>query len=83
MGAYAARCMLTHEEKGDEEHVPLDICFDIFTHCTRFFGYKVALLGLYNAQGLDTARTETLLRVQPRTDKEPGEYAKVRFFVEV
>ena len=30
----------------------LDFCFEIFTHVTTFFGYKVVLLGLFNAQGL-------------------------------
>ena len=30
----------------------LDFCFELFAHVTRFFGYKVVLLGLFNAQGL-------------------------------
>ena len=29
-----------------------DFCFELFTHITKFFGYKVVLLGRYNAQGL-------------------------------
>jgi len=39
MGAYAARIMLF----GDE--IEVDICFDIFTHVTSFFGYDVILIG--------------------------------------
>ena len=31
----------------------LDFCFEMFSHTTTFFGYKVVLLGLFNAQGLD------------------------------
>lgn len=31
----------------------LDSQFDLFTHITRFFGYKVVMLGRYNAQGMN------------------------------
>ena len=30
----------------------LDFCFEMFSHTTTFFGYKVVLLGIFNAQGL-------------------------------
>ena len=30
----------------------LDFCFEMFSHTTTFFGYKVVLLDLFNAQGL-------------------------------
>lgn len=30
----------------------LDFCFELFSHVTTFFGYKVVLLGLYNGQTL-------------------------------
>ena len=40
----------------------LDFCFELFAHVTRFFGQKVVLLGLFNAQGLDTSQYEVLLR---------------------
>ena len=30
----------------------LDFCIEMFSHTTTFFGYKVVLLGLFNAQGL-------------------------------
>lgn len=49
MGAFAARCM-SDNLKGQQ--VPLDFCFELFTHVTKFFGFKVVLLGKYNAQGL-------------------------------
>ena len=51
MGAYAARCMAADQ---DGEDILQDFCFEMFTHVTRFFGYKVILLGLHNAQGLGT-----------------------------
>lgn len=50
MGIYAARCLSSHH-LGEE--VTLDFCFELFEHVTRFFGYKVILLGLYNGQKLD------------------------------
>ena len=40
----------------------LDFCFELFAHVTKFFGYKVVLLGLFNAQGLPTSEYEVLLR---------------------
>lgn len=39
----------------------LDFCFEVFTHVTSFFGYKVVLLGLYNGQTLGNDY-EVLLR---------------------
>lgn len=56
---YAARAMETHSRK---EELSLDFCFELFAHVTKFFGYKVVLLGLYNAQGLLTSDYEVLLR---------------------
>ena len=44
----------------------------MFSHATNFFGYKVILLGLFNAQGLDVKDYEILLRVTKRK-----EYVKV------
>lgn len=47
MGSYAAQCMADVEEDyGLDQHL------HIFAHITRFFGFKVVLLGQYNAQGL-------------------------------
>ncbi|XP_066260629.1 pyridine nucleotide-disulfide oxidoreductase domain-containing protein 1 [Euwallacea similis] len=58
MGCYAAKCM-----SGDlnKEQILQDFCFEIFTHSTKLFGYKVILLGLYNGQKLDN-KYEVLLR---------------------
>lgn len=60
MGLYAAKCMyFTHVNE-----LPVqDFCFELFTHVTSFFGFKVILLGLYNAQGLDKKYCEILVRV--------------------
>lgn len=41
----------------------LDFCFEMFTHATKFFGYKVILLGLFNGQGIDRENQSLLLRV--------------------
>lgn len=59
MGAYAARCMSSHL---CGEEVTLDFCFELFEHVTRFFGYKVILLGLFNGQKLNKDY-EIMLRV--------------------
>lgn len=50
MGTFSARCMVSHlVSNGD---IPSDFCFELFSHITTFFGYKVILLGKYNCQGL-------------------------------
>ncbi|XP_053575105.1 pyridine nucleotide-disulfide oxidoreductase domain-containing protein 1 [Bombina bombina] len=49
MGWYAAKCIAA-EVQG--EAIELDFCFELFAHVTKFFNYKVILLGKYNAQGL-------------------------------
>jgi len=49
MGAFTAQCMESHL-KGED--LSLDFCFELFAHMTKFFGFKVTLLGKYNAQGL-------------------------------
>lgn len=48
MGVFAAKCMLAHLS---HEEISQDFWFELFTHVTQFFGYKVVLLGKYNAQG--------------------------------
>lgn len=69
MGAFAGKCIASHL-KG--EKLPLDYCFELFTHATRFFGYKVCLLGLFNCQKLQPQDCEILLRCTPKL-----EYVKV------
>uniref|UniRef100_A0A4W4G5M9 Pyridine nucleotide-disulfide oxidoreductase domain-containing protein 1 n=1 Tax=Electrophorus electricus TaxID=8005 RepID=A0A4W4G5M9_ELEEL len=49
MGWYAARSMAA-DILG--EAIELDFCFELFSHITKFFNYKVVLLGKFNAQGL-------------------------------
>lgn len=38
MGWYAGRCMAAHVLS---EPVELDFCFELFSHITKFFNYKV------------------------------------------
>ncbi|XP_014293784.1 pyridine nucleotide-disulfide oxidoreductase domain-containing protein 1 [Halyomorpha halys] len=59
MGLYAAKAMVTNL-KGEE--LLQDFCFELFTHVTKFFGFKVILLGLFNGQRLEN-NYEILLRV--------------------
>ncbi|KRY14228.1 Pyridine nucleotide-disulfide oxidoreductase domain-containing protein 1, partial [Trichinella patagoniensis] len=68
MGAYAGLCMAMNFGGSKME---LDMCFYIFTHVTKFFGFKVTLLGRFNGQGLRSDH-EALLRVTPGV-----EYVKV------
>lgn len=68
MGCYAAKSMLAAHRA---ENISLDVCFELFAHVTKFFGYKVVLIGRFNAQGLGNDY-ELLLRVTPGE-----EYVKV------
>ncbi|EZA58180.1 hypothetical protein DMN91_011372 [Ooceraea biroi] len=68
MGCYAAKSMASGLW-GVEFFQ--DACFQLFTHVTKFFNYKVVLLGLYNGQTLGNDY-EILLR----TSKDQ-EYVKV------
>lgn len=68
MGAYSAKCMTSHTAG---EPVSIDFCFELFAHVTKFFGYKVVLLGRYNSQDLGNDY-QVLLRVT-----EGVEYVKV------
>ncbi|XP_028274727.1 pyridine nucleotide-disulfide oxidoreductase domain-containing protein 1 isoform X2 [Parambassis ranga] len=49
MGWYASRCMAARVLS---EPIELDFCFELFSHVTKFFNYKVVLLGKFNGQGL-------------------------------
>nr|XP_020456883.1 pyridine nucleotide-disulfide oxidoreductase domain-containing protein 1 [Monopterus albus] len=49
MGWYAGRCMAAYVLS---EPIELDFCFELFSHITKFFNYKVVLLGKFNGQGL-------------------------------
>ncbi|XP_008314129.1 pyridine nucleotide-disulfide oxidoreductase domain-containing protein 1 [Cynoglossus semilaevis] len=58
MGWYVGRCMAAHVLS---EPVELDFCFELFSHITKFFNYKVVLLGKFNGQGLGSNQ-ELLVR---------------------
>ena len=38
MGHYAGKCMIAHNSGED---IYVDFCFELFSHVTKFFGYKV------------------------------------------
>ncbi|XP_046469448.1 pyridine nucleotide-disulfide oxidoreductase domain-containing protein 1 [Neodiprion pinetum] len=59
MGRYAAKSMAC-DLRGEDFFQ--DFCFELFTHVTKFFGFKVVLLGLYNGQKLNGSY-EILLRM--------------------
>ena len=61
MGAYAGKCMVAHHNGRD---ILMDFCFELFAHVTKFFAYKVVLLGRYNAQSL-SSDYQLLLRCTP------------------
>ncbi|XP_077196275.1 pyridine nucleotide-disulfide oxidoreductase domain-containing protein 1 [Paroedura picta] len=58
MGWYAAKCMAANALG---EPAEMDFSFELFAHVTKFFNYKVVLLGKYNGQGLGSDH-ELLLR---------------------
>lgn len=62
MAGMAAKAM---HAKITNQKVLQDFCFELFTHCTTLFGYRVVLLGKYNGQGLGTDY-EILLRTTPK-----------------
>lgn len=66
MGLFAGKSMymsVFNEDNPDEaEEVELEFCFENFSHVTRFFGFKVVLLGLYNGQGLEKSNQHLLVR---------------------
>lgn len=68
MGWHAARCMAAHAMS---EPIELDFCFELFSHITKFFNYKVVLLGKFNGQGLGPDH-ELLVRIT-----KGQEYVKV------
>ena len=70
MGTCVARSIVSSLK--EEPKIPLDICFDVFTHVTTFFGFKVILLGNFNAKNLNKDQCEILLRYT-----KGGEYIKI------
>ncbi|CAG9533696.1 unnamed protein product [Cercopithifilaria johnstoni] len=47
MGAYCGRAMVFGNA------ISLDFCFEMFTHVTFFFGFKVIFLGRFNGEGVE------------------------------
>ncbi|KAF7258699.1 hypothetical protein EG68_03509 [Paragonimus skrjabini miyazakii] len=68
MGFQAAKSMFGHSQGVPE--IPLDFSFELFTHVTYFFGFKVVLLGLYNGQGLDLTSSDCYLLLRVTSGKE-------------
>lgn len=64
MASMAAKAMHARITK---QEVLQDFCFELFTHCTNLFGYRIVLLGKYNGQGLGNDY-EILIRTTPRNE---------------
>jgi len=61
-----------NESSKEKEQIELDFCFELFSHVTKFFGFKVVLLGQFNAQESDPSKVQYLVRCT-----ENVEYIKV------
>ncbi len=61
-GAAAARTMLSHV-LGPVDDVEAQAPFELFAHVTRFLGWRVTMLGVFNGQGLNAAECEAIVRV--------------------
>nr|CAH8847390.1 unnamed protein product [Trichobilharzia regenti] len=68
MGFHAAKCMFCHTN-GDT-NVPLDFSFELFTHVTYFFGFKVVLLGRFNGQGMNLSDPDTYILMRVTRGRE-------------
>ena len=66
MGDYAARSMWA---SFNNQAIQLDFCFELFAHITKFFNYKVILLGNFNAVGLEKSEYHLLIRYTESIDK--------------
>lgn len=81
MGRYAAQCM-----RGQQEEHGGSAGLTLFAHLTRFFGFKVVLLGRFNAQGLGDAAVrevkETDFSCPPPPDGASAASARVVAVVE-
>ena len=69
LGLFAGQCM---DASLRGEAIARDFSFEVFTHATKFFGFKVVLLGLFNGQTMTVSDYEVLLRVT-----KGREYVKV------
>ncbi|CAH8533484.1 unnamed protein product [Schistosoma intercalatum] len=68
MGFQAAKSMFCHS-RGDH-NIPLDFSFELFTHVTYFFGFKIVLLGRFNGQGMNLSASDTYLLMRVTRGRE-------------
>lgn len=71
MGIFMANSIANNKKKECLDNLILHSCFDLFTHMTNFFGFKVILIGQFNGQYLNNDY-EMLVRVE-----ENKQYIKV------
>jgi len=75
-GSFAARVVA-----GECDADALGFNFELFTHVTKFFGLKVILLGLYNAQKLEGVPDEDVVTYQredvDQSDADACRYVRV------
>ncbi|XP_044727833.1 pyridine nucleotide-disulfide oxidoreductase domain-containing protein 1 [Chrysoperla carnea] len=64
MASYAAKSIISRIQ---DEQVLQDFCFELFSHSTTLFGFKVILLGLFNGQKLHN-QYECLVRITPNME---------------
>ena len=67
LGAAAARTMLTHV-LGPVDDIEAQAPFELFAHVTKFLGWRVTMLGLFNGQGLSAVDCEAIVRVTKGTE---------------
>jgi hypothetical protein len=54
--------MLTHV-LGPVDDIEAQAPFELFAHVTKFLGWRVTMLGLFNGHGLDASKCEAIVRV--------------------
>ena len=79
MADYAARSMWASY---NDQPIQLDFCFELFAHITKFFNFKVILLGNYDARGLGNDY-QLLLRCTEGTRSLQTLYSKIIDFAAV
>lgn len=65
MGDYMGKCIVCHIRNEDPS---IHFNFECFTHCTRFFGMKLVLLGRYNIEREEGDQLDVVVRVNPGKD---------------
>lgn len=65
LGFYSAKCITANIQNASPA---LYFNFDVFTHVTQFFGFRVILLGLYNGQKLNLKDCSILYRVTEKKE---------------